>query len=391
MNSSNLIKKLPEITKKSSSSNILFGFDGFIDNIYQVIKKRINLNQYIAMEKISEFSERINAASGSSAAMEVIIKRQATGGFVPNTCRGIATLQGQGQNIQMIGCFGLPEIDSLFTSLFSKVFKCKMETVGNPGKTNAYEFTDGKIMISEFTGLQGLNMEAILKNYGSEKLIKDIQNADLFGIGYWSIGPHMTEIFRGLLDIIKGLPPTPKRLKLFFDFADVKKKPVEELLIALNIVHVFSKHAEVTLSVNDKEAEFFAHSFNIEFPKTEDGSTDYELLGKKVFEKLEIDRFVIHTPKRAYGWAVKSGKIQYEMVPQAFTSNAAFTTSAGDMFNSGLCVGLISDLELEDLLLMGNVMSAYFIRTGFAPNLDQFSKFLEKYSHYLKVDTSNIL
>ncbi len=387
-----LLQQLSEILQKSKTSNILFGFDGFIDNIFQVLKKRHSLTEYIPMEKISEFSERIAAASGSSANMEVLSKKQSTGGFVANTCRGIATLQDTGKNITMIGCFGLPEPDSLFIDLFVKTFQCSMISIGNPGKTNAYEFADGKIMISEFTGVHKLTVETILKGCDNERLIQAISNSDLFGIGYWSIGPHMTEIFKELLEIMKKIGGNSKKRKLFFDLADVKKKPVEDLLVALGILKDFSTIADVTVSVNDKEAESLALALGIELLKTSDNHTNFAVVGGEIFKKLKITRFVIHSPKTAFGWSITdANEIKSIIVPQAYASKAKFTTSAGDMFNSGLCVALLSDRPLDVSLLMGNIMSAFFIRTGKAPGPEEFQGFLQNYYKYLESDKSEII
>lgn len=387
-----LFQQFSEILQKSKTSNILFGFDGFIDNIFQVLKKRYSLTEYELIEKISEFSDRIAAASGSSANMEVLLKKQSTGGFVANTCRGIASIQNYGKNITMIGCFGLPEPDPLFINLFGKEFGCTITSIGNPGKTNAYEFTDGKIMISEFTGVHKLTMETILNGYGKENLIQAIKNSDLFGIGYWSIGPHMTSIFRDLLQLMEANLDKSKRIKLFFDLADVKKKPVEDLLVALEILKKFCNVADVTVSVNDKEAESLALSLGIELIKTSDNRTNFEEVGSRIFNKLEIMRFVIHSPKSAFGWIrTDKNRIISSIVPQAYTSKAKFTTSAGDMFNSGLCVSLLSDCSLDISLLMGNIMSAYFIRTGKAPGPEEFQTFLKNYAKYLNNDIPEIL
>ena len=386
------LQQFSQIVERSKQLNILFGFDGFIDNIFQVLKKRYTLADYTIMEKITEFSERIAAAAGSSANMEVILKKQTTGGFVANTCRGIASLQSFGGNISMIGCFGTPEMDPLFTDLSVKKFNCTLTTIGIPGKTNAYEFNDGKIMISEFTGVHKLTMETILNGYGKEKLKNSIFRADLFGIGYWSIGPHMTSIFKGLLDIMEELPQKARKIKLFFDLADVKKKPVEDLRVAVNILRDFCETADVTVSVNDKEAESLALSLDIEVLKNQDNTTKFEVVGENIHRRLDITRFIIHSPKNAYGWLKRdSNSNEKAIIPQAYTSKAKFTTSAGDMFNSGLCVALLSDVPLEMALLMGNIMSAFFIRTGYAPSPKEFQIFLKNYRTYLSEDITEII
>jgi hypothetical protein len=144
-------------------------------------------------------------------------------------------------------------------------------------------------MISEFTGIHKLTMETILNVYGKENLKNSIANSDLFGIGYWSIGPHMTSIFKGLNDLISESIPESKKLRLFFDLADVKKKPVEDLRVALAILRDFCSFAEVTVSVNDKEAESLALALDIELLKKQDQSTNFEVTGESVPNRKEAE------------------------------------------------------------------------------------------------------
>ncbi|MFX0100492.1 MAG: hypothetical protein ACFFCS_13040, partial [Candidatus Hodarchaeota archaeon] len=80
----------PEKIKKK----ILLGFDGFVDNLYSVVDHVDANGTFKMMDSMKKWAERIWNATGSSASMERVLKRQTTGGFTCNVGKAIAPLCG---------------------------------------------------------------------------------------------------------------------------------------------------------------------------------------------------------------------------------------------------------------------------------------------------------
>ncbi|OQX71489.1 MAG: hypothetical protein B6D62_01900, partial [Candidatus Cloacimonas sp. 4484_275] len=57
----NIIEKLK---KNSGEQHVLIGFDGFIDEIIEVVATRKNAEKYEKIKTITEFSEKIAAMAG---------------------------------------------------------------------------------------------------------------------------------------------------------------------------------------------------------------------------------------------------------------------------------------------------------------------------------------
>ncbi len=394
-----IFENLEGWVETARKSQVIFGFDGFLDSLFSVVAQRQSLKKFDVFERMEDWITRLSSAVGSSANMEVILKSTRTGGFVANTCRGLCSILENGQNVKMIGMFGHPRVHSAFSDLFGDHFLCNLRSIGNPGKTNAYEFGDGKIMLTHFEPIHQLTYKLITAEMTEKELIEDFQAAKLIGMGYWSINPHMADIFTGFLE--KILPKAFSSVKnektpdLFIDSGDIRKKPKEDILHFITLLAKFNEYTNVTLSVNDKEAEAMADALGVR-----DGqhrNEDFFLsIGKKIFARLSIKRFIIHTPRTAYSWETRpktkgDKEVIEKHVTQAFTSQAAFTTSAGDMFNSGVCFGLLNGRTATQLLLLGNATTAFFVRTGKAPNQRELKRFLETYKKYLEQDSPNIL
>ena len=79
-------KTIEEVNSKSSSQlrNAVVGLDGFVDKIVAPVKKRHGLgDQFDAVETISEMGEKITAAAGKSANIELFLRFEKFGGNGP--------------------------------------------------------------------------------------------------------------------------------------------------------------------------------------------------------------------------------------------------------------------------------------------------------------------
>ena len=172
---------------KAQQQKVLFGFDGFLDELYMVVRKQSTIDSYELMTSMSEWATQIQKTAGSGTNCETILKDRRTGGFVANTSEALVACGEMGPNLTMMGCFGSPTMLPLFQEKFQKKYNCSLYSFGNPGTTNAYEFDDGKVMMTNFTPVHSIDIPLILNCIPKEKFHDLIQHAALFGLGYWSM------------------------------------------------------------------------------------------------------------------------------------------------------------------------------------------------------------
>jgi ketohexokinase len=387
-----LYLKFPAIIKKAQDQGVVFGFDGFLDEIMAVIKKRFTTTTYDLMTSMKEWAEIIKNTAGSSTGMETILKDRRTGGFVSNTSQALASVLVPKSNITLFGNFGSPQIMPIFNKVFSIELGCKLVTIGEPGTTNAFEFDDGKVMMTNFTPIHKISTQAISKVRSNKDFIQLLNHSKLFGFGYWSTAPEMSNIYDYFhKNIISKLS---NKIEMFFDLADIRKRTNDDIQRASQLICQFSENASVTLSLNDKEAKYLALVLNksVELETPEENETLQESI--QYFLKiinilnnaLSIKRIVIHTPKFAMMNLKNENDAinQIIIVPNAYTSHPKFTVAAGDTFNGGLILGIISRCTPFELLMLGNVLTSFFIRTGKRGNSDQIAEFIKKYLSHMK-------
>lgn len=391
-----LHKKI-ELNKSILTTKIaLFGFDGFVDELYEVVKKRSSLETYEVMKSMKEWAERIEKTAGSGTDCEVLLKKQRTGGFVANTCEALAAFTRLEKNLTMIGNFGLPSIFDLFEHRFKQVLGCKLISIGNPGHTNAYEFHDGKVMMTNFAPVYSISLNTILAHITKGELKNIVDKCNLIGLGYWSLTPTMPEIFDYYYTQLLSDRKNP--MDLFLDLADLRKKKPEDIIKGVEQINRFKSPIRVYLSLNDKEAIELADALSNSYKKnmTFSNVVDYENFEKILQflrEYLTCDIIIIHTPKFALlSEKRKNTKIsKLFAVENALTSTPKTTVAAGDTFNGGICSGILMGLEPAELLLLGNCFTSYFVRTGERGTMTNIIGFLSNYLTYLKEDHSEII
>jgi hypothetical protein len=374
---------------------ILFGFDGVLDEIYTVVSKRLSVKEFLPLRSIAEWAEVVKAAAGSAANFEIIEKRRSTGGFVANTAGALLALASPLDDVTLVGGFGTGDILPPFKDLFEKQYNCKVISIGAPGYTHAYEFDDGKLMMTSFASVLTLDVATIVARIPEQQLAAILEGTALFGLGYWSITPGMTDIFRFFAERV--FPATRKPLDLFLDLASLRKRSEDDIRKVAAIINKFPDHVRVTLSLNDKEAKQLyeavaGRKVAETFPGaggTIDEKEVYDFLAGQLHQFLDRCHVIIHTPRFALsirGKANEESRNQICIVPNAYTKQASFTVAAGDAFNGGVAVGLLAGCTPEQMLVMGNVATSHFIRTGVRCNQEQFIALLSHYKQYLQAD-----
>ncbi|MHA1284772.1 MAG: hypothetical protein ACTSQP_19905 [Promethearchaeota archaeon] len=380
-----LNKKLHSLEEKIKQKRCFLGFDGYVDSLYSIVKTREDAQHWTRMDSMKTFGELIASVAGSSANIERVLKRRISGGFAPNSCKAISSL---GMHVTLVGALGYPIIDDTFKPLVDSPI-IDVISFANPGETAGLEFDDGKIMLTDFENILGINWDLIVERVGLDKLIEIFKNSDVLGFGHWSLIPNMGDIWTHLVEeIFPSLNSKDLKRKLFFvDLADIKKRTKKDILYMLEQLGEIDNYLHVMLSLNDQEAIDISKALDDvkDIDPTRENFADYIEGGKNINEKVNISYLIIHSPH----FATISTKDNHFWVTEGFTSKPRFTTGAGDHFHSGAAVGLICDLTPPESILLGNALTAVFVRTGSSPDFKTLSQFIAKYMYYIENDDPN--
>jgi hypothetical protein len=354
----------------SCKEKIVIGFDGFVDEILHVVDKRMNAQEYERLKTMKAYGERIVKAAGLSTNIEMVTIQEKLGGNGPILCNALSTF---GLSATYIGCLGYPHIEKVFEPMQENM---TIYTVAKPGHTDAVEFEDGKIMVGKHKSLEEVNWENLKKVVGIDKLIQIINDAKLVGLENWTMLPHMSQIWRNLLDEVLPHIDKNKERYVFFDLADPEKRTAQDIVDALDLIKSFGEYFKVILGLNLKETTEISTVFGLNIPMLDKDTIDLKSLTEQVAKNLGIYCLVVHTNTEAS--TCIDG--QYYCVAGPYTPNPKLTTGAGDNFNAGFCLGQALGLKPEALLLLGVGTSGYYVRNAKSPTFNDLAKFLEDWA-----------
>ena len=109
---SSILRRLADSLQAKSgghSFRITVGFDGFVDQIIEVVDKRYSASDYAKIETIAQFGERIQRSAGLSTNIELVPKLVKIGGNGPIMANALRP----GRKLLIWG-FGNPEIEPTF-------------------------------------------------------------------------------------------------------------------------------------------------------------------------------------------------------------------------------------------------------------------------------------
>jgi hypothetical protein len=365
MNSkSDLADKL--LGKNMADVSATFGFDGFIDEVVHVVRKRINSEKYERCDTLVEYGERLKQTSGLSSNVEIVTVDKKLGGNGPILANSFINY---GAKTSYIGALGYPDIDGVFKDFASKC--SKVYSVCNPSQTDAVEFNDGKIIRTKLSPFQELNWEMLIKRVSVDKITAIMDNSDLIGLVNWSLVPYAGDVWLKFYDkIVPCLKASTKNKIVFFDLADPCARDEKDLLNALDTIKMYSNKFKVVLGLNLREAIHIAKLFGETFEMSDD---EIKPLCEFLAQKMNIYCIMIHPVKCAC--CVIEGK--YDFVEGPYCQKPKLTTGAGDNFNSGFLMGLLLDLDAEQCLTLGVATSGYYVRHASSANKPQMIRFLK--------------
>ncbi len=381
---SSLNNKITSLKNLIAKHSCFLGWDGFIDSLYILIESREGLGKWNRMDYMKDFGKLILNVAGSSVGINTLLKRKTTGGFTSNVCKALSMLGVK--KVFLASAWGYPNILDIFSSLKSKN-SIEVNSFTNPGHTIGLEFNDGKIMLSDIGDILKINWDLIHERVGLDYLEQKFNSCSLIGMGYWATILELEDILYHItLEIIPSLNNSKDKL-LFLDLADVKRRTKKDLISFLKFIPKIEEKIPLLLSLNDQEAKDVLNALKsanlIKFKQK--NREDLSDAGILINNFLNISYLVIHSPH----FATVSTKDDHFWVTEGNTSKPRYTTSAGDHFNAGTVLGLACNLTPSEAILMGNAVTAIFVRTGNSPNFNALSQFIQKYMEYIEKDNPN--
>jgi len=359
-------------TKDPKKLQIIVGFDGFVDEIIDVVDKRMDSKNYKRIDTIEDLGERIIKASGLSANIELVPKLKKIGGNGPIMCNAFSM---HNPNLTYMGALGFPSIDDVFKVMEDKV---KLYSFATNGHTDALEFDDGKLMLGKMQSLNDVTYENLLKSVGKENLVNMLKETNLFANVNWSMLPYLTDLWDKLAsDILPLLPDRNKKPYFFVDLADPEKREKEEIQTALKMLKKFNNKFFVVLGLNKKEAYDVANALDLfDDESLAHMQVSLEDLNIELKNYLEIACVVIHPIDRSC--CVVENEFFVEDGP--YISKPKLSTGAGDNFNAGFMLGLLLGLSPDQALLTGMSTSGFYVRNARSPKFDELYTFLKDWA-----------
>jgi sugar/nucleoside kinase (ribokinase family) len=358
-------KKLAAAAPKLTSTRAMIGLDGFVDEIIAVVDKRKDHGTYDAIKTIDVLGRKISNATGQSSNYELVVKQMKLGGNGPIMANALASI---GLTVTYVGNLGYPTIHPVFKELAEKA---EVLSIGDPAHTDALEFDDGKLMLGKLEPLNDANWDNLLHRVGREKLKELVGRSKLVGMVNWTMLPHMTGVWAGLLDEVVPNVERHER-KLFIDLADPEKRTHDDIVEALKLLSRFQDQVDVILGLNLKESLEIADVLGLP------GKTDVEGQiienAQAIRAKLRLSCVVIH-PRRG---AAAATEAETAWFAGPFVQQPKISTGAGDHFNAGFCLGRVLGFSLAESLCTGVATSGYYVRTAQSPTATQLAEFIAK-------------
>jgi hypothetical protein len=345
---------LERAAAKVPQLSAFLGLDGFVDEIIAAVDERQNAKEYCRIPTISELAQRIAAAAGRSTNVELVTTRTKLGGNGPIMANALAAF---GLKVTYLGALGHPAIHPVFEEFCRHA---DVHSIADPGRTDALEFDDGKLLFGKMFPLAEVTWENIVR-HGKRPLVEQhLAAASLVGFVNWTMLPYMSDIWAALQTEVCPRLSGPRRW-MFFDLADPEKRPRGERQRALELIVGFQKHFECILGLNEKEAfevgevlglTGFGHS-----------RADLQGLTAALRKHIPVDTIVVHPTRHAL--ACSGDRV--DDVDGPFVAKPLITTGAGDHFNSGFVLGKLLGLSNPEALLCGVSTSGFYVRTGRSP------------------------
>jgi sugar/nucleoside kinase (ribokinase family) len=348
------------------NGKITLCIDGFVDEVWKILEKRLDRTTFSLYSKVQDFAKAVYESGSGGYSNEIIRKRRGYGGFTGNTGKAIGRL---GAVPTIVGMFGKDTIDPAFHG-HQEI--AKLITVGNPAICQIFEFTDGKIMLPFVEETMDFNWDTLLTAQPWETLKTAFTDCDIAAMGYWAYIPAFDELVSNICEsfLIDG-----RCKRLFFDFADIRKRDRQALDQTLELLARLNSKLPMSLSLNEHEAvllfSYVGRNFDWKNPEKSENDICY------VRKRIGLDELIVHTPYFAVASTETEG---VATALQQYCDNPVITAGAGDHFNGGYIAASArqGQLSLYDRLMVGNATTSFYIRNGLSPDMKDLLGELER-------------
>ena len=353
------------------------GFDGFVDSIIHVVDKRRSMKRddFQRIRTIPEFAARCGAAAGRSANLEMVVQDVRFGGNGPLFSSALGRL---GSEVTYIGAVGLADDPTTVDPIFQPfVDRCKrVIPICSPGRTDALEFEDGKIMFGKTEPVQAATWSRIREVVGLETLIGMYEQARLVSVVNWTLSGGVGGIWSGLRDeVFPELSRSADR-RMFIDLSDPAKRTDDDIRGAMGLVSSLQPRMPVTLGLNLAESGRIAKVMGVEAYDDEHNRSLAEMVPEaadKIRRRLGLECVVIHQHTGA-GAADDTGASGWFTGP--YTRKPRISTGAGDHFGGGFSFARTAGLGLQESLAAACGVAGAYVRDAASPTLSRLVGFL---------------
>lgn len=360
---------LPKLQGLSNVKKALVGLDGYIDKIQRPVKSQDKEgSRYFST--LTAFGERVGRASGLSAQVELFTQQTKPGGNAPIMAHSLARL---GIKNHCLGTVGMPLSDPVFDEVHPD---CIFISVGRPAETNALEFNDGKLILSELSTFQHLDWATVKERIDLVAIKAIYAQSHLLALVDWCNLPHATDIWRGILDdLVKAGDHENKHF--FFDLADPTKKSDEEIGEVLKLISSFSQYGAVTLGLNENETHKLYEVTGRLRDRPDDGQKDLVARGQAIFKYMDISQLLIHPQDSCYLFTAR----KHTMLKGRVVEKPGVSTGGGDNFNAGFYFGLLHGFTVEESMILAMGTSGAYVQKGESPDVNGLKNYLGLMMH----------
>lgn len=367
----------------------IVGFDGFIDTIIDVVRQRNGAEPraFDRFETLTEFGRRVQDASGRSTNIELFERERRFGGNGPLMAGALGRLGAQVTYIGAVGRDDQPrELEPAFAEFASRC--ARVVPIAAPGRTDAFEFGDGKINFNRPLPLLGVNWQSLLGAIGPAPLRELVAASDLLAVVNWSLVLGTDGILDGLLAQVLEEAPDDRGVRVqtaggvrrpavFIEMSAGARRPLPEIAALASRASALAARSAVTFAMNRAEGQRLAESIGLpQVARTlEEHDRGESLAGaaSALREALRVHRVVIHSHHGAAGAEGAAGAVWADGF---FTPRPMLSTGAGDHFNAGVSWASGLGLGLAECLTVGCAVAGRYVRTGSSPDLPSVMGFL---------------
>lgn len=358
-----LAEKLLRQRHEPMQHPVVSGFDGFVDEMISVVKERRSLEEFDAVADIATFGQLISNAAGHSSLREIVVNQVDAGGCAVNMGDGLVNF---GLPLDLFATLGEPEHPA-FAELTKR---CRtVESWGaEPGRTLAFEFSDGKLMFSAVRQLADLDAAYVQKKLSAGPYRKCCEEASLIALTDWTLYPHMTDVWKVLCEEVYSQLPAGKRFMI--DLVDPSSRSEEDIRAMIEVLPDIARNGILTLGLNGNEANLLCRLLGL--PEGEDAEDSVAAQATALKNALKIDEVAVHWIK----YAAVDGPAGAASITGPYCPSPKKSTGAGDRFNAGFVLATVLGFSPWERLAIGTASSGFFVREARSANLDELAQFL---------------